>query len=46
MLSISEIVHSAQGGAVIENFAERSGLSPEQSKSVVDALIPALSIAL
>jgi hypothetical protein len=46
MLNISEIVQSAQGGAVVENFAERSGLSPEQAKSVVDALIPALSIAL
>jgi len=46
MLNISEIVQSAQGGAVIENLARQFGLSPEQTKSAANALIPALSFAL
>jgi hypothetical protein len=46
MTNISEIVQSAQGGAVIDNLADRFGLSQEQTKSAVYALIPALSAAL
>jgi hypothetical protein len=46
MTNISEIVQSAQDGAVIDNLADRFGLSQEQTKSAVYALIPALSAAL
>jgi hypothetical protein len=46
MSNISDIVQSAQGGAFIDNVADRFGLSREQAKSAVYALIPALSLAL
>jgi hypothetical protein len=44
--NISEIVDSAQGGAAVDNLADHFGLSPEQTKSAVYALIPALSAGL
>ncbi len=46
MSNITDILFSAQDGKLVENLAERFGLSGEQIKSVVEALIPALSMGL
>lgn len=46
MFSISDIIGNAQGGEAIANLARQFGLSEEQAKSAVDALVPAVSTGL
>jgi hypothetical protein len=46
MSNLSDILFSAQDGKLVENLAARFGLSPEQTRAAVKALLPALSTAL
>lgn len=46
MSTINDIVHSAQGGQIIENLSHRFGLASWQTEAAVVALIPALSAGL
>lgn len=46
MFSLNDILQQAQGGSGIENLAQQFGISPQQAKSAVEALMPALSAGL
>jgi len=46
MSSVTEILSSAQDGKLIENLAQRLGLSTEQTQAAVEALTPALALGL
>ncbi|MBV8565191.1 MAG: DUF937 domain-containing protein [Methylobacteriaceae bacterium] len=46
MFNINDIIQAAHGGAAIDNIAAQFGLSPDQARSAVDALVPALSKGL
>ncbi|MFI5016093.1 MAG: DUF937 domain-containing protein, partial [Hyphomicrobiales bacterium] len=46
MFNLSEIMQAAQGGQAISNLAKQFGLSPDQAKAAVDALLPAFSAGL
>lgn len=46
MSNISDILFSAQDGKLVDNLADRFGLTPEQMESAIDALMPALAIGL
>ena len=46
MSNITDIVSSAQGGQLVDNLAQRFGLSHEQMDAAVKALVPALAIGL
>lgn len=46
MSNITDILSLAQDGRLVDNLADRFGLTPEQTEAAVKALIPALSIGL
>ncbi|CAN2535496.1 hypothetical+protein [Methylocapsa aurea] len=46
MSNIVDIIQSAQGGQIIENLSDRFGLASWQTRSAVEALLPALVAAL
>ncbi|MBV9741848.1 MAG: DUF937 domain-containing protein [Hyphomicrobiales bacterium] len=46
MLNLSEIMQSAQGGQAIPNISKQFGLTPEQTQSAINALLPAFSVGL
>lgn len=46
MFSLNDILQQAQGGSGLENLAQQFGISPQQAKSAVEALMPALSAGL
>ncbi len=46
MSMIEDILVSAQGGKLIDNLAQSFGLSPEQMRSAITALAPALALGL
>jgi len=46
MSTIEDILVSAQGGKLIDNLAQSFGLSPEQIRSAISALAPALALGL
>ncbi|MFY9657611.1 MAG: DUF937 domain-containing protein, partial [Methylocystis sp.] len=46
MSTIEDILVSAQGGKLIDNLAQSFGLTPEQIRSAITALAPALSLGL
>ncbi|MBG0808979.1 DUF937 domain-containing protein [Methylosinus sp. H3A] len=46
MSNIVDIIQSAQGGQIIENLSDRLGLASWQTRSAVEALLPALVAAL
>ncbi|HEY8064460.1 MAG TPA: DUF937 domain-containing protein [Methylosinus sp.] len=46
MSNIVDIIQSAQGGQIIENLSDRFGLASWQTRSAVEALLPALAAAL
>lgn len=46
MSIVTEILESAQGGQLVENLAQNFGLSPEQTRSAIEALTPALALGL
>ena len=45
-MTLNDIIQSAQGGGALQNLANQFGLSPEQTQSAVQAIIPALSHGL
>ena len=46
MSMVDDILSSAQGGKLIENLAQSFGLTPEQIRSAITALAPALALGL
>ena len=46
MSTIEDILVSAQGGKLIDNLAQSFGLTPEQIRSAISALAPALALGL
>ncbi len=46
MSMVEDILVSAQGGKLIDNLAQSFGLSPEQMRSAISALAPALALGL
>jgi len=46
MSIVTEILESAQGGKLVENLAQNFGLSPEQTRTAIEALTPALALGL
>ena len=46
MSMVEDILVSAQGGKLIDNLAQSFGLTPEQIRSAITALAPALSLGL
>lgn len=46
MINLNSIVQDAQGGQALESLAARFGLPPEQARSAVEALLPALRMGL
>ncbi len=46
MSMIEDILDSAQGGKLIDNLAQSFGLTPEQIRSAISALTPALALGL
>jgi len=46
MSNITDILFSAQGGQLVDNLAQRFGLSNEQIEAAIKALIPALSLGM
>ncbi len=46
MFNLSDIVQQAQNGHGIENLAQQFGLTPDQAKAAVEALLPAVSAGL
>jgi len=46
MSNLTDIVLSAQNGQLVDNLADRYGLTREQIESAIDALIPAISAGL
>jgi hypothetical protein len=45
-MNLNDIIQSAQGGGALQNLANQFGLSPEQTQSALQAIIPALSHGL
>ena len=45
-MTLNDIIHSAQGGAGLQNLATEFGLTPDQTQAAVQAIIPALSHGL
>ncbi len=45
-MTLNDIIQSAQGGGALQNLANQFGLSPEQTQSALQAIIPALSHGL
>jgi hypothetical protein len=45
-MSLNDIVQSAQGGEAVNNLASRFGLTPEQTQSAINALLPAFEMGL
>ena len=45
-MTLNDIIQSAQGGGAVQNLANQFGLSPEQTQSALQAIIPALSHGL
>ena len=45
-MTLNDIIQGAQGGAALQNLASQFGLTPEQTQSAVQAIIPALSHGL
>lgn len=43
-MNLQDILQSAQGGKAIDNLAQQFGLSPQETQSAVNALLPALSM--
>ncbi len=46
MSIVTELLSTAQEGKLVENLSQRFGLSPDQTKAVIDALTPALGLGL
>ena len=46
MTNLNEIVQNAQGGEAVLNLANRFGLSPDQTQSVINAILPAFERGL
>jgi hypothetical protein len=46
MVDLSSLIQAAHGGDVVDNLAQRFGLSPEQAKAAIDALTPAIAHGL
>jgi hypothetical protein len=46
MSMVDDILVSAQGGKLIDNLAQAFGLTPEQIRSAISALAPALALGL
>src|SRR5258708_462491 len=45
-MSLNDIVQSAQGGEALNNLASRFRLTPEQTQSAINALLPAIEMGL
>jgi hypothetical protein len=45
-MNLNDVIQSAQGGGALQNLANQFGLSPEQTQSALQAIIPALSHGL
>jgi hypothetical protein len=45
-MTLNDIIQSAQGGGALQNLANQFGLSPDQTQSALQAIIPALSHGL
>lgn len=46
MMNLFEIMQAAQGGNAVNNLSQQFGLSPQQTSSALEALLPALSMGL
>jgi hypothetical protein len=46
MSSVEQILLSAQGGMLVDNIAQRFGLTSEQAETAIKALAPALALGL
>jgi hypothetical protein len=46
MMNLFEIMQAAQGGNAMNNLASQFGLSPQQTQTALDALLPAFSMGL
>ncbi|NJL08075.1 MAG: DUF937 domain-containing protein [Methylacidiphilales bacterium] len=46
MFNLYEIIANAQGGAAMANLARLYGLSPDQTRAAVEALLPAFALGL
>ncbi|UDL93777.1 DUF937 domain-containing protein [Lichenihabitans sp. PAMC28606] len=45
-MSLNDIIQSAQGGEAVNNLSSRFGLTPEQTQSAINALLPAFQMGL
>lgn len=46
MMNLYQIMANAQGGSAYDNIARQFGISPEQTQTAVQALLPAFSLGL
>lgn len=46
MMNLFEIMQAAQGGNAYDNLARQFGIAPEQARSAVEAVLPAISMGL
>jgi hypothetical protein len=46
MMNLFEIMQAAQGGRAVDNLSNQFGLSPNQTQSALEALLPAFSMGL